>query len=351
MNEQHENALPAAVRKQIEQADAIIAQMNKEAPAEQEPEELEAQEAEVKAEPAPEPEAKPEPKQDTDWKHKYSVLQGKYDAEVPRLTADLRESKQDVRSLQDQLRKLEMTIATMQEVNKPKADAPSTDLISQEEIDQFGPDLIDLVNRVAKQAVAPYVDQRVGEVKKDLRQVGESVASQQETMAKSAREKLFERLDSSVEGWRTINKQAEFVGWLNQVDEFSGQPRGVLLRAAFDKNDADRVVKFFKGFQKEHAVETSDPEADAPAANEAAPAQESQQSLETLVAPGTPKTGSTGAQEGSGKGRIWTRKAISDFYVQKNEFIKANPNRDIPKRMVQLEEDLFMAQRENRIRN
>ena len=171
-------------------------------------------------------------------------------------------------------------------------------------------------------------------------------------MAKSARERLFERLDSAVEGWRVINREPAFVQWLNEVDEFSGQQRGVLLRTAFERNDADRVVKFFKGFQKEHAVdETSDQETDAPAQQSSTTKQESQQSLDKLVAPGQPKTGTTGAQEGSGKGRIWTRKQISDFYTEKNEFIKAHPNRDIPKRLAQLEEDLFAAQRENRIRN
>ena len=350
MSDQHENVLPAAIRKQVEQADAIIAQMNAQAP--DEPEEVqEQQEAapEPKAEPKPKPEAKPEAK--PDFEHKYSVLKGKYDAEVPRLTADLRESNQQVRRLEDQLRKLEMTVATMQEVNKkPDKAADTENLITQDEIDQFGPDLIDLVNRVARQAVAPYVDKKVGEVAQNVKQVGESVASQQKLVAQSAREKLYERLDSAIGDWRDINRRPEFVGWLSEVDDFSGQPRGVLLRAAFERNDADRVIKFFKGFQKENAVETSDPEADAPANQQATPKQESQQSLETLVAPGTPKTGSTGAQEGSGKGRIWTRKQISEFYAQKNEFIKAYPNKDLPKRMVEIERDLFDAQRENRIR-
>ena len=346
MSDQHDTVLPAAVRKQVEQADAIIARMNEEAG--EAPEGIESEDTPEGAEAAPEPKQEPKKEaKDTDWQHKYSVLQGKYDAEVPRLTSDLRESQQTVRSLEDKLRKLETTVATMQEVNSPKKEPITENLITQDEIDQFGPDLIDLVNRVAKQAVAPYVDKKFNEVSKSVKQVGESVASTQESVAKSAREKLFDRLDSAVEGWREINRDQAFVGWLNQVDEFSGEPRGVLLRAAFERNDADRVIKFFKGFQKENAVDdASDQQADAPERK-----QESQQSLDKLVAPGQPKTGTTGAQEGSGKGRIWTRKQISDFYTEKNEFIKAHPNRDIPKRLAQLEEDLFAAQRENRIRN
>lgn len=343
MSDQHENVLPAAIRKQVEQADAIIAQMNEDASEEGTPEGTEPENTPEGAEAQPEP--APESKPEADWQHKYSVLQGKYDAEVPRLNQDLRESRETVRSLEDKLRKLEMTVATIQEVNSPKKPVEAENLITQDEIDQFGPDLIDLVNRVAKQAVSPYVDQKFGELQKNVKQVGESVASTQESMAKSARQKLFDRLDSAIEGWREINRDQAFVGWLAEPDELSGEARGVLLRAAFERNDADRVVKFFKGFQKEHAVdEVSDQKTDAPK-------QESQQSLDKLVAPGQPKTGTTGAQEGSGKGRIWTRKQISDFYVEKNEFIKAHPNRDIPKRLAQLEEDLFAAQRENRIRN
>lgn len=346
----HENVLPEAVRKQVAAADAIIEQMNAdpEAPApapDPEPAAMPTDVPEVKdkqeaAAPKPEPEPTTER---TDWKQKYLVLQDKYDKEVPRLHEELRNSSGHIRSLQDELSRLSTTVAAMQEVQK-KPQEPPKPLVTQEEIDQFGPDLIDVVERVARQAVSPYVDEKFSEVQKTVKQVDESVASQRKTMAESARERLYERLDATVPGWDVINKDPVFIGWLREIDEFSGQPRGILLRSAFEKNDADRVVKFFKGFQKEHAVETSDPEPAAPKA------KGPQQSLDELVAPGTPKTGSTGAQEESGKGRIWTQSDIQAYYARKNELIKANPNAELPEDMLLAERDIFKAQREGRIR-
>ena len=164
---------------------------------------------------------------------------------------------------------------------------------------------------------------------------------------------MYNRLEDAVADWATVNKSEPFLKWLDESDEFSGLVRGNLLRAAFDRNDADRVIKIFKSFQKEHVVDTTDPSADAPTdetPSEETPAEEPQQTLDELVAPGTPKTGSTGAQEESGKGRIWNQKLIDEFYGWKNEFVKKNPGKDLPEEMAREERDLFKAQHEGRIR-
>ena len=151
-----------------------------------------------------------------------------------------------ITGLQDQIRNLETLVASMKAVQEPAKPAKSSEpLVTQEEIDQYGPDLIDIVGRVAKQVLEPYVDERVGAVEKNVKQVGESVASTQQSVAESARDRLYERLDKDVPEWRTINKQQEFVSWLNQVDPYTGVVRGVNLRAAFDRNDSDRVLAFF----------------------------------------------------------------------------------------------------------
>lgn len=353
MADSHENVLPPAIQKQVDEADAIIARLNAGEDAQPKKQKADPQpEPKQEADPQPEPEPEPKSEPKSDWKHKYSVLQGKYDAEVPRLNDELRQTRSEYRNLQDKVQSLETMLASMKALQDKPAQPPqpSKPLVTQEEIDTYGPDLIDIVGRVAKQVLEPYVDERVGRIEKDVKQVGENVASTQKTVAKSAREKLYERLDSRVPEWRTINKQQEFVSWLNELDPYTGVPRGANLRAAFDRNDSDRVLAFFEGFQKEHAVATEDPNPAAP--SEEAPKEEGpQQKLDTLVAPGTPKTGTTGAQEESGKGRIWTRKMISDFYEQKNELIKANPNRDLPKEVEALERDLFKAQAEGRLRN
>jgi hypothetical protein len=206
-------------------------------------------------------------------------------------------------------------------------------------------DLIDVIERKAQEVADRIVASRIGKVESSVQQVNETVASTQKSVAESARERLYVSLDERVPGWDVINKDPKFVAWLREEDGLSGQPRGVSLRGAFDRNDTEKVVKIFKGFTKEHAV-GDDPNLDAPA-DEVTP--ESQQGLDTLVAPGTPKTGSTDAQVESGK-RIWTQADIQDFYARKNEFVKARPNDDLPAELEAAERDLFKAQVENRIR-
>ena len=364
MSKDHENALPEAVRMQVAQADAIIAQMNQEqggTPPIDPPADPPADPAPAPADPPADP-PKPAdppadpPKQDgerTDWKQKYSVLKGKYDAEVPRLHEDLREARGSLRGLQDQLTQLQTTVAALKEVNRTPPE-PAKPLVSEEEVERFGPDLIDVVERVARQAVAPYVDQKIGEVQKSVKRVDETVASTTKSVADSARERLYERLDKAVPNWSEINTDPEFTKkWLVEADPYTGQPRGAMLRAAFERNDTERVIAFFKGFQKEHAVGNSDPSPATPAADPVTPAkpQEPQQKLDELVAPGTPKTGSTGTREESGKGRIWTQAEITSFYEQKNELIKKDPNAELPDEIKAQERDLFKAQAEGRIRN
>ena len=360
MTTDHENVLPPAVRRQVEQADAIIAQMNQQQqpPTDPNPAAIPTEPKQVTPPPAPpkpsdppsDPPTDPEAKPREDWKHKYSVLKGKYDAEVPRLTADLRETRSALTQTREQLNTLQATVAALQEVNK-KPPAPATPPVTPEEIEQFGPDLIDVVKRVAQEAVAPYVDRKVGEVSSSVKQVNESVASAGKTMAELARARVYERLDRDVQGWESINKSEKFVAWLHEEDGLSGEPRGAVLRRAFERNDADRVVKIFKGFQKEHVVETPDPGSSTPPADPPTdPAPEPQKNLDDLVAPGTPKTGSTDAQAESGKGRIWTQKDIRDFMAWKNEFVKKRPGEELPKDMAELERDLFKAQNEGRIR-
>jgi hypothetical protein len=352
MSDSHEVSLPQSVKKQVEEADKIIAEMNQQ---QQNPEpqpEPEPQPAEMPTDVPPahpkeaqqvKPQPEPEPKRE-DWKQKYSVLKGKYDAEVPRMADDIRELKQMLRESGEQVTTLHAQVAALKAEPKPEP-KPAAPLVSAEEIEQFGPDLIDVVERVAKQAVSPYVDQKVGEVASTVKQVNESVASTQKSVAESARERLYVSLDEKVPGWDGINKDPKFVAWLREEDGLSGQPRGVSLRSAFDRNDTEKVVKIFKGFQKEHVV-GDDPNLDAPA-DEVTP--ESQQGLDTLVAPGTPKTGSTDAQVESGK-RIWTQADIRAFYLSKDEIVRSRPNDDLPSEMAAAERDIFAAQRENRIR-
>lgn len=360
MESDRENEFPEAVERQISQANAIIDRLNRD-PAAQPPagnpsaDDPDSPSADDSANPLASQSSSAGPATDrTDWKQKYSVLQGKYDAEVPRLHVDLREANGAVRNLQEQVNTLQATVASLQAVSDRRPTDPPPPAVSPEEIEQFGPDLIDVIERKAQEVADKIVAARIGKVETSVQQVQESVASTGKTVAKSARDRVYEQLNLRVPEWATINKSDEFMAWLHKEDGLSGQMRGVTLRGMFERNDADGVVKIFKSFQKEHAVGNSDPGSTAPnsdPANRLAdPKPEPQQSLDDLVAPGAPKTGPADAPKESENGRIWTPKAITEFYTRKNEFVKTRPNDDLPDTMVAEERDLFKAQVEGRIR-
>jgi hypothetical protein len=281
----------------------------------------------------------PEVDKPADPDHKYKVLQGKYNAEVPRLQSELKESREQVAELRQRINNTESLIASMNAVAPPaEPEAPTLPGITDEEREQFGPDLIDVIERVSAAKILPQVDSRLAPVDSRVRTVEQSAGQAANIAARSERDRVLTTLAGAVPEWETQNEQPEFLAWLNENDAYAGVPRGRLLTEAFQANDANRVIAFFKGFQTENAVVT--PSVSTP------PVVEPQVNLADVVAPGTPKTGTTSAPNESGK-RQWSRKEISSFYAAKNEFVKIG--KSIPADYVAAEKDLIKAQAEGRI--
>lgn len=280
--------------------------------------------------------------------HKYKVLQGKYNAEVPRLQKTVHGQAEQIQSLQQQLVATQNLLASLggQRSAAPAQstqDTPpaSVKLIKDEERREFGDDLIDLMRRVVREETASIpqqIDQRVAPIAKRADAAVEAADEAAKRKAAEDRLAVFGMLDAQVPGWQKINAEDDFLAWLDQNDPYAGIPRGQLLQQAFSAHDGPRVVAFFRGYQNEHAIVT-------PAAPAPAPAPAPQRKLEQLVAPGSQKAGSTGAQDGSGK-RVWTAKEIRLFYADKQN----NPRKYTPEQWKAYEKDIFAAQSEGRIR-
>lgn len=354
----HEVQLPKAVREASERADAIIAELNKKQdepanppaddpanPPVDEPASPPADDPTPPKPPAPKVEKKEESAE-----HKYKVLQGKYNAEVPRLTRQLRETQNENSELRQRVTNLETLVAGLSSTTRQTPEAATVEQdLTAEEIERFGPDLIDVIQRVVKKTTGADLDAKLRPVQDNLKQVSQQLDNRQKTDAESARGKVYEALFEEVPDWQVQNDDPQFMEWLQNVDPYSGRTRMELLSEAFEANKATVVVNLFKGFQSEHAVVDPDPTPPAPSGDETPGATEPPQAMDELVAPGTPKTGTAGAQEESNK-RIWTRKDIESLYAEKNEFIRKYPEKETPKRLVELEKDLLLAQTQGRIR-
>lgn len=304
---------------------------------------------------APPAAAAPTPLPQEEWEQKYKVLQGKYNAEVPRLQKTVSGLSENVRNLNEQLSATQTLLASLnnQQAAPPAGSQPRTPaqpqrLVKDEEIKEFGADLIDVARRVAREEIAGQVEtevaRRMQPVAQRVDQVAQATGSVQQRVAQNDKQAVFDILTRDVPNWQKINENPEFLAWLDQVDPYAGYRRGDLLGQAFKSYDGPRVVAFFNGFLKEHAAVTPPP---PPAAAAAPAAAAPQVALEKLVTPGLPKTGAAGTQDGSGK-RVWTRAEISKFYADKSA---GRFNSDTgKKKAMEMEADIFAAQSEGRVR-
>lgn len=285
------------------------------------------------------------------WEQKYRVLQGKYNAEVPRLQNQVREQNEQLRSFQSQLTATQNLLASLsaQREPAPAASTPATPpaptkLVKDEEVKEFGADLIDVIRRAAREEMSgmlPEIDRRVAPVAQRANQAAQAAQDVGQRVAQNDQQSVLAMLASAVPNWQELNEDAGFLEWLDQIDPFSGAQRGALLKQAYKAHDGSRVVAFFSGYLKEHAAVTPPAASKEPAAAPAAP----QRKLEQFVAPGTPKTGAASTQDGSGK-RVWSRAEIGQFYSD----VQAGRYKGTKEQRKQTEADIFAAQREGRIR-
>lgn len=299
------------------------------------------------------------PADPVDWEHKFKVLQGKYNAEVPRLTKQAKEQGEQLQDLRQQLTNTQSLLASLNE-NKPPPQpqagsppaTPTQRLVKDDEIREFGSDLYDFVKRAAMEAVSPKLAELTKPFEERLSKTEQSTQHVVKTAEQAELDKMYGLLDAKVPNWVEINEQPEFLQWLAETDPYTGAQRGQLLAQAHERRDGPRVLAFFQGFLNENAAVTppagAAPAAGAPPSEGAPPAQPEGQPLDGLVAPGTPKSGpQSGAPDEAGK-RVWTQAQIRELYLKKNEYTKKG--RKPPKELEQLEVDLIKAQSEGRVR-
>lgn len=290
------------------------------------------------ATPAPEAPAAPvvaeaDPVEVEDFEQKYKVLQGKYNAEVPRYARELRD-------LKDQLESQTSILAGLENIrNEPAPVAPQvsgSSSISQEEIDDYGPEFFDIVARQASLAMSP----QLAEIKQQLQQMNSGMGNVAQRLQQTDQERVHAYLDNNVPSWQQLNDDDGFLTWLEQVDRFTGQSRRKLLTEAYQQHDAPRVAAFFTSYQEENAAVT--PASEPSPQPDTGPAKVP---LSQFVAPGAPReSGTADAQDGK---QTWTQAQIAAFYrdVQSGKYRGDARQADKHK----IEKDIVAAGREGRI--
>lgn len=244
-------ALPRSIQAQVEQANAVLAQANPQPqepaapqpPAELAPDAPEAQQQAPEPTASTEPQAQPtQPQQDV-WEHKYKTLQGLFNREVPTL-------QHQVKDLRTQL---ETAVARLNDAAdaKAKPSEPAAPVADPRDVENFGSDLVEMVQRTAERLFGRAASELQGQAarfEQRLAQLEQALQGTHETVAMTAEQSFFDRLTKMVPDWEQVNANDAFLAWLAEVDPVYGQPRQAALNAAQQSMNADRAAAVFKAF-------------------------------------------------------------------------------------------------------
>jgi len=241
------------------------------------------------------------------WEHRFRVLEGKYNAEVPALQREVNDLKTQVKDRDRKIEELESSGSSQ------GSNATNTGL-SDEEIrhfeQEFGEDLVGFVRKLT--ASSNGSGSKVEELERKVSQFEQKERLQTETSFWAALKEL-------VPNYMTVNQDPAFHQFLAQFDPQTGKQRQQSLIDAQQALDADKVAELFNAYIKQSQRQT--------------PIPDDQIDPDTSRATQTPQ----------GQ-RYWTRDEISRFYRDKTQ---GKYDRDEAQR---LEADIFKAQQEGRIR-
>jgi len=208
-----------------------------------------------------------------DWRQRFLVLQGKYNAEVPTLHAK-------VKDLDAELATLRSGQAVQKPDDKKNPDALESKLAKYRE--EFGDDVVNMALDIAESKASEKATVVTQEVDKKL--------------GEDAWGRFTARLSGMVPEWEAVNSSADWKRWLGQIDTATGKTRQALLDEASGALDAVRVAGIFKQFAGASTAE-----------------QNKKAELESMIQPGKGKGGAPMPTDNKNE-KVFTRNEISKFY-------------------------------------
>jgi hypothetical protein len=256
----------------------------------------------------PKDEPKPESQDALYWQHRFQVLQGKYNSELPALRQEVEQLKEQVAGKDQQLKAQEHK-------------APDNSGITEEQLahfkQEYGEDLVTFIERMTQKGAAPADAGNTKELQERLDRL-ESEKNE------DAEARFWVSLEQAVPNFRQVNSEAAFLQFLSTFDPQTGKQYQQALSQAQQSLDAKGVADVFKLYL-----------------NQAKPTQQQRQVPDEQVEPRTTKAAPTPQAQG---GKLWTGADITQFYRDKTA------GRYSADEAQRLEADIFAAQREGRVR-
>jgi hypothetical protein len=345
------NSIPPSVRARAAAVDALYGVTGKPvepaaqeqaapepAPPQAEPETYSPEEREAARQiTAPPPE--PAPPTAAEKRHE-ARMKGNDKTEQLKRTID--EMQQQMAQMGNELLRAQQALARPQAPPPP----PPPTYITDQDVANYGNDLIDFTKRAAAQVVAPQL-QQMHQQNEEMRQ----------RLAQEARHNLDQRVELAVPSYREIDRNPRWHNWLLSIDLLSGRVRQQLLNEAIAAADAPRVISFFRGFLQDEQATGHEPSAspllsqampprDQSVLSQAAPPREPAIPLASLAAPGRARPASGGDAFMQPDKPIYTRANLRDLYTahRKGAYVGREAE------WARIDADIIAAGREGRIR-
>jgi hypothetical protein len=321
------NDLPDAVKQRVAAVEALY-----NAPAPEQPSQAVAQPAEatppappVQA-PLPPADIAPVDENSDTWKSRYMGLQGRFTT----LQKTIGEQDQIMQQMGQ-----ELMHAQQRQAPPPKPARQAQNYLTEADVENYGPDLLDVTQRAALQAVQPH-----------LQEVEQQNAALRKQLAVEGRRRLDQSVELAVPNYKEIDRNPRWHRWLLGIDVLSGRVRQQLLNEAISSASAPRVISFFNGFLNEEAATGHADPAPSSTQRPTPFAREPAIPLASLAAPGRARPATGGDASTPSDKPIYTRDQVKALYRahQKGAYLGREAE------WARQEADLYAAQREGRYR-
>ena len=248
------------------------------------------------------------PRSEGYWEHRFRVLEGKYNKEVPALQNEVKDLKGQVQDRDRQIEELKGSGAQPGQGNDANNTGLSDDEIRHFE-EEFGEDLVGFIRKLTASGTDGA---KVKELERKLDRFEQKERVETQTS-------FFAALEELVPDYATVNQDPAFHKYLAQFDPQTGRQRQQSLTEAQQALNVDDVAAIFNAFKQQSQGQQTIPD--------------DQIDPQTSRATQTPQ----------GQ-HYWTRDEISRFYRDKTR------GKFSPDEAQRLEADIFKAQQEGRIR-
>ena len=230
---------------------------------------------------------------------------------------------------------------------QPQQETPQPSPLTEQEINDYGPEFVDVMRRVAAETAGP--------LNEEINRLRAAMGHVQQETGNAFLNRMNSSIGAAIPNWADLNKDPRFIQWSQLPDVFSGAIRKQLMQDAWNSGDPHRVAAFFQAFLAEEAA--TNPQAgngqrvpppsrmvvsDTASPVAIPPTSGAPLDLSSLAAPG--RAHSAGGSNPAEK-PVYTAAEITRFYTD----VKLGRWRGREQQQSAIDHDIMLAQREGRI--